>query len=287
MKVTSSVLTILAFSASAFADAEPAIKSRKGLCGYPGMTCAKTKRAAEAVSNALAMAEPRIKSRKGLCGYPGMTCHKARSPLSAIEDALASTTDAVFERDADAEAEAKIKSRKGLCGYPGMTCHKARSAEPEAAIKSRKGLCGYPGMTCHKMKRGLELVKEDDPEIFKEECFAEGGECHTVLAANEAFHAAIKREAEAEPKFKWGPKYWHGKKHPRIKSYKSSCGYPGSTCARDTHEFAADLVKGNVDVDAAEADCNGPDGDCTIVQRSLDALEEALNQAVADVYRLD
>ena len=202
------------------------------------------------------------------------------------------TVDAVFARDADAEAEAAIKSRKGLCGYPGMTCHKARNAEAEAvAGKARKGLCGYPGMTCHKMKRGLDLVLEDDPKVFNDECFAPGGECHTILAANEAFHEAVKRDAlaEAEPKkrkYPKGPKYWSPKQNPRIKSYFSSCGYPGMTCSRDTHDFAAAASTGEIDVEAAEVECNGPDGDCTIVQRSLDELEEALATAVADVYKL-
>lgn len=301
MKVTSSVLAILAFTSSALADAEALPepgKARKGLCGYPGMTCAKTKRAAMAVSEALAIAEPRIRSRKGLCGYPGMTCHKARSPLSAIEDALDATTDAVFERDADADAEAKIRSRKGLCGYPGFTCARSAEAEPEADPEARrrrrkkapKGLCGFPGMTCHKMKRGLELVQEDDPEIFKDECFAEGGECHTVLKAAEAFHEAVKREAEADPKrkykFKPGPKYWHPKKNPRVKAPLSSCGYPGMTCSRDAHALAAADIAGQVDFDAAVEECNAENGDCTIVQRSLDALEETLAQAVEDVYKL-
>lgn len=283
MKVTSTVLAVLAFTASAFAEAEPKIKSYKGLCGYPGMTCHKTKRAAEAVANALANAEPKIKSYKSLCGYPGMTCHKARRSLSEIEDSLATTIDAVFERDAHPEAEAKIKSYKSLCGYPGMTC--ARSAEPK--IKSYKGLCGYPGMTCHKTKRGLDLIKEDDPEVFKTECFAEGGECHAVLAAQEAFHDVLKREAEASPKFKWGPKYWHPKQNPRIKSYFSSCGYPGMTCSRDAHNVARDLNSGKIDIDAAEAACNAADGDCTVVQKQLDQLEAALSKAVQDVYNLD
>jgi hypothetical protein len=282
MKVTA-ILAVLAFSASAFAEAEPRIKSYKSLCGYPGMTCAKTKRAAEAVANALANAEPRIKSYKSLCGYPGMTCAKAKRSLSTISDSLASTIDTVFERDADAEAEARIKSYKSLCGYPGMTC--ARDAAPK--IKSYKSLCGYPGMTCAKMKRGLDLVKEDNPEVFKDECFAEGGECHAVLAAQEAFHEAVKREAEAEPKFKWGPKYWHPKQKGKGHSYLSQCGYPGMTCARDAHQFARDINSGKVDFETAEAECNAPDGDCTIAQRSLDALEATLNQAVADVYNLD
>jgi len=289
MKVTSTILSVLAFTASTFADAEPSPKIRKGLCGYPGMTCHKTKRAAEAVADALALAEPKIKSRKGLCGYPGMTCHKARSPLSAIEDALTTTVDTVYARDADASAEAKAKGRKGLCGYPGMTCAKARSANAEAE-PYYKGLCGYRGITCGKMKRGLDLVLEDDPKVFADECFAEGGECHTVLAANEAFHEAIKREAdaEAEPKKKYpkGPKYWSPKQNPRIKSYFSRCGYPGSTCARDTHDFVAAATKGEVDAEAAEAECNAADGDCTVVQRSLDELEDALATAVADVYKL-
>ena len=283
MKVTSTVLAVLAFTSSVFAEAEPKIKSRLGLCGYPGMTCAKTKRAAEAVADALAMAEPKIKSRLGLCGYPGMTCAKARRSLSEIEDSLATTIDTVFERDAHPEAEARIKSRLGLCGYPGMTC--ARSAEPK--IKSRLGLCGYPGMTCHKTKRGLDLIKEEDPEVFKTECFAEGGECHAVLAAQEAFHDVLKREAEAAPTFKWGPKYWHPKQNPRIKSYFSSCGYPGMTCSRDAHNFARDLNSGKVDIEAAEAACNAADGDCTAVQKQLDQLEATLAKAVQDVYNLE
>ena len=281
MKVTSTVLAVLAFTASAFAEAEPKIKTRFGLCGYPGMTCHKTKRAAEAVSNALAMAEPKFKGRYGLCGFRGMTCHKARRSLSEIEDSLATTIDTVFERDAHPEAEAKIKTLFGLCGYPGMTC--ARSAEP----KIRIGPCGFAGSTCGKTKRALDLIKEDDPSIFKEECFAEGGECHAVLAANEAFHDVLKREAEAAPKFKWGPKYWHPKQNPRIKSYLSSCGYPGSTCSREAHNFARDVNNGKVDVEAAEAECNAADGDCTVVQKQLDQLEATLAKAVQDVYNLD
>jgi hypothetical protein len=283
MKVTSTILAVMAFAAGTFAEAEPRIKAHLGLCGYPGMTCAKTKRAAEAVANALAIAEPRIKAHLGLCGYPGMTCAKARRSLSAIEDSLATTIDAVYERDAHPEAEARIKSRLGLCGYPGMTC--ARSAEPR--IKAHFGLCGYRGMTCHKVKRGLDLVKEEDPEVFKNECFAEGGECHAVLAAQEAFHDVLKREVEAAPKFKWGPKYWHPKQNPRIKAPLSSCGYPGMTCSREAHAFARDVATGKTDPDAAEAECNSPNGDCTVVQKHLDNLEATLAKAVEDVYKLD
>ena len=281
MKVTSSVLAVLAFSASAFAEAEPKIRAHKGLCGYPGMTCAKTKRAAMAVADALAAAEPKIRAHKGLCGYPGMTCAKAKRSLSSISDALDATLDSVFERDADAEAEAKIRAHKGLCGYPGMTC--ARSAAPEPKIRAHKGLCGYPGMTCAKTKRGLDLVKEDQPDVFKDECFAEGGECNAVLKASEAFHEAVKREAEAA-RPRWRGSTPRGKKG--VKKYKGLCGYPGMTCSRDTHDLAARDVD-EVDFEAAEADCNGPNGDCTIVQRSLDSLEDALNSAVEEVYRLD
>jgi hypothetical protein len=283
MKVTSTIIAVMAFAAGTIAEAEPRIKSYYGLCGYPGMTCHKTKRAAEAVADALALAEPRIKSRLGLCGYPGMTCAKARRSLSEISDSLSTTVDAVFERDAHPEAEARIKSRLGLCGYPGMTC--ARSAEPR--IKSRLGLCGYPGMTCAKTKRGLDLIKEEDPELFKSECFAEGGECHAVLAAQEAFHDVLKRDAEASPKFKWGPKYWHPKQNPRIKSYLSSCGYPGMACSRSAHAFARDVNSGKTDAEAAEAECNAADGDCTIVQKHLDNLEATLAKAVQDVNNLD
>ena len=271
MKVTTTVLAVLAFTTSVFAEAEPKIKSRYGLCGFPGMTCHKTKRAAEAVSNALAIAEPKIKSRYGLCGWPGITCAKAKRSLSEIEDSLAATIDTVFERDAEPEAEAKIKSRYGLCGFPGMTC--ARSAAPEPRrIKSRYGLCGWPGITCAKAKRGLDLIKEDHPTVFKEECFAEGGECHAVLAANQAFHDVLKRDAEAEPK---------------IKSRYGLCGWPGITCARDAQKFARDVESGKVDLEAAKAECHAPGGDCDVVQKQLDQLEATLAKAVEDVYKLD
>jgi hypothetical protein len=282
MKVTTTILAILAVTTSVFAEAEPK-RPRLGLCGFPGMTCHKAKRAAEAVSNALAMAEPKIKSNYGLCGFPGMTCAKARRSLSEIEDSLADTVDTVFERDADPEAEAK-RPRLGLCGFPGMTC--ARSAAPEPK-RPRLGLCGFPGMTCAKTKRGLDLIKEEDPAVFKDECFAEGGECHAVLAAQEAFHDVLKRDAEASPKFKWGPKYWHPKQRKGIKSYLSSCGFPGMTCSRDAHNFARDLSNGKVDVEAAEAECNAPGGDCEVVQKQLDELEATLAKAVQDVYNLD
>lgn len=289
MKVTSTVMAVLAFSASAFAEAEPKIKSPYGLCGWPGITCAKAKRAAEAVSNALAAAEPKIKSPYGLCGWPGMTCHKARRSLGEIVDSLGTTIDTVFERDPDAEAEARIKSPYGLCGWPGITCARDASAQPEPKrrIKSPYGLCGWPGITCAKAKRGLDLIKEDDPTLFQNECFAEGGECHTVLAASEAFHEALKREAEAEPKFKWGPAYWHPKQRKGIKSPLSSCGYPGITCARDVHNFARDVAAGKVDPVAAKAECEAPGGDCDVVQKQLDELEATLAKAVADVYKLE
>ena len=285
MKVTATIFAVMVFAAGTFAEAEPKIKAYKGLCGYPGMVCAKTKRAAEAVANALASAEPKIKAYKGLCGYPGMICHKARRSLSEIDDTLSTTIDAVFERDPHPEAEAKIKAYKGLCGYPGMVC--ARSPVPEPRIKAYKGLCGYPGMVCAKTKRGLDLIKEEDPDVFRAECFAEGGECHAVLAAQEAFHDVLKREAEAEPKFKWGPKYWHPKQNPRIKSYFSSCGYPGMVCSRDAHNFARDVNNGKTDAEAAQAACNAADGDCTAVQKHLDELEATLAKAVADVYNLE
>jgi hypothetical protein len=259
---------------------EPAAdpKFKLGLCGFPGSTCSKTKRAAEAVSNALALAEPK-RLRIGLCGFKGMTCAKARSPLEAIENQLATTVDTVFERDADPEAEAKI--RIGLCGFKGSTCAKLRR-DADAEAKFKLGNCGFPGSTCGKMKRGLDLATEDNPNVFVDECFAEGGECHAILAANEAFHEAVKREAEAEPKWPKGPKYWYIKQNPRIKSYFSSCGWPGSTCARDAKAIAS----GEYDMEAAEAECNAEDGDCTVVQRSLDDLEAALATAVEDVYKL-
>lgn len=275
MKVTSAVLAILAFSASVFADAEaePKKRWRKGLCGFPGMTCHKAKRAALAVSDALAAAEPKVRYRKGLCGFPGMTCHKARSALADVEDALDATVETVFERDADAAAEAAIRRRPGLCGYPGITCARSAEPEPKKKKKARLGLCGYPGITCARMKRGIDLIKEDDPEIFKDECFEEGGECHTVLKAAEAFHEAVKRDAEPEAK----------KKKWRI----GLCGLPGTTCARDTHALAAAGVAGEVDFDEVEAECNGPEGDCTVVERSLQQLGDALDKAVEHVYKLE
>jgi hypothetical protein len=277
MKVTSTVVAVLALGTSVMTSPEPKVKNWKNTlsrCGFPGMTCAKTKRAAEAVADALAAAEPRMKSPMTLCGYPGITCAKARRSIGDVADQLESTLNVVFARNADAIAEARIKSPLTLCGYPGVNCAKnKRDAEPH--IKSPLTRCGYPGITCAKAKRGLDLIKEDDPNAFKDECFQEGNECRTILKAAGAFHEALKREAEAEPKVK----NW--------RNTLSRCGFPGMTCARDVHDYAIAAAEGSPEAAQAEKDCHGPDGDCTIVQRSLDELEAVLNKAVEDVSRLD
>ena len=108
----------------------------------------------------------------------------------------------------------------GSCGVPGSTCGKkrdaeaiaAREADAEAEPKIKKGTsCGFPGSTCGK-KRDAEAI--------------------------------AAREAEAEPKklvqFKI-PKSWKVKGRPHFKGL-TSCGFPGSTCARDA-------VAGDVEVE--------------------------------------
>lgn len=294
MKV-SAVLAILAFAAGSFAEAElkKVGKGRIGLCGFPGFTCAKTKRAAFAVSEALADAEARIKSPIGLCGFPGMTCHKARRSLQDVHEALERTVDLVYERDPDPEAEARIKKplrgRIGLCGFMGFTCHKSKRdaiAEPEARInkplRGRIGRCGFMGFTCHKAKRGVELIQEEDPEYFKDECFAEGGECAALVNAAGAFQAATADAETAAPASRA-----RRSAEPKIKSHLGLCGYPGFTCAREAKAYAIAKANNDPAAEQAEKDCYGPDGDCTVVQRSLDELETALNQAVEDVAKLD
>nr|OQO19308.1 hypothetical protein B0A51_11614 [Rachicladosporium sp. CCFEE 5018] len=271
MKVIS-LLVAIAFTAGVMAEASPKIKQKLSLCGYHGMSCAKAKRAADAVADALASAEPKIKSPLTLCGYHGMSCAKARSILSEVADAVDETATTVSARSADAEAAPKIKQKLSLCGYHGMSCAKSkRDAEAEPKIKSPLTRCGYQGISCKRSERGIDLVKADNPELFKDECFAEGGECHAVLKAAAAFHQ-VKREAEAEAK---------------IKSPLTRCGYQGISCKRDEFAYEAAKVNGDAAAFEAEAACNAPDGDCTVAQRSLDSLEAVVNKAVADVYRLD
>jgi hypothetical protein len=204
MKLTSAVvLTILAFTATAFADAEPVAggKFGKTRCGFPGSTCARDA-VAEPVAEAEADAK-RMKFNKGLCGFPGSTCSKKRDA----------------EANAEAEAEAKrMKFNKGLCGFPGSTCSKKREAEAMAVavaeaeaeakrMKFNKGLCGFPGSTCSKAKREAEAEAEADAKLMKFHkglCGFPGSTCHKA-----------KRDAEAGGKFG-----------------KTRCGFPGSTCAR-------------------------------------------------------
>jgi hypothetical protein len=164
------------------------------------------------VADAMALPEPEAKL-KGLtsCGFRGSTCGKKR----------------------DAEAKWKMTS----CGFPGSTCGKKRDAEAiaerDAEAKWKMTSCGFPGSTCGK-KRDEEAIAARDAEADLEEY-------HESL---------VKREAEAEPKskvykVKKGPKYWYVK-HPKGFKGLTSCGFPGSTCARHVEEAAA---AGDLDVE--------------------------------------
>ena len=160
-------------------------------------------------ADAVAAPAPVPTIRWGSCGVPGSTCGKKRD------------AEAIAAREADAEAEPKIK--KGTsCGFPGSTCGRKRDAEAiaareaeaeaEAEPKIKKGTsCGFPGSTCGR-KRDAEAI--------------------------------AARGAEAEPKklvqFKI-PKSWKVKGRPHFKGL-TSCGFPGSTCARDA-------VAGDVEVE--------------------------------------
>ncbi|QIX01296.1 hypothetical protein AMS68_006813 [Peltaster fructicola] len=262
MKVAT-VVAIMAFTAAqaaAVAEADPRWKIWSS-CGPPGITCAKTKRAALAVAEALAEFEPH-RAHSSTCNFPGAKCHNARRSIEQLGAATESTLDNVLALDKDDDAIA-YKDKLLHAGFPSTK----RTAKRDAEINARWKIwssCGPPGITCAKAKRGIDLIKEDFPDIHKEECFAKGGECHAVLKARAAFDAAVKREEGADI---------------------SSCGQPGFTCAQDVYDYAAAKLKRDPAADKADEECNGPEGDCTKAQTYFDELDAALTKAQEDVLK--
>ncbi|GAB7359429.1 hypothetical protein MBLNU230_g6077t1 [Neophaeotheca triangularis] len=295
MKFSASLLALVAFTAvqaAAVADAEPRRGGRMGFCGAPGASCAKAKRAAEAVAEAVA--EPRKhKSKMGFCGAKGASCARALENIYEIEAAAEHSHD-LATRSADPEAWFRGKKNRrlkgGFCGARGASCAKRREAEPKKH-KSKMGFCGAKGASCAKAKRdavaeaeadpkkhkskmgfcgakgascarAVEAINEVDPEILREECFEEGNECDTILKAHAAYHEAVKREADPTA----DPEAWfRGKKNRRLKG--GFCGAKGASCARDTDE-------------AEEAECFAEDGDCTVAEEGHADLGAALDRAL-------
>lgn len=235
-------------------------------CGAPGVTCAKTKRAALAVAEALAEASPRHKRNAfSSCNAPGIACANARRSLEELGAATEKTLDNVFQLDKDDEA---IAYRNKVISDDFPSTNKATKRDAQAWNYIPWSSCGPPGVTCAKAKRGAELIAEDFPNIHEDECFAAGGECHAVLKARAAFDEAVKREANA-----WNYIPW------------SSCGPPGVTCARDAEKHIQAKLAGDPAAEQAEKDCHGPDGDCTKAEGYFKELDAALTKATRDVLK--
>lgn len=270
MKVAT-VVAVMAFTAAqaaAVAEADPRWRYQWSSCGAPGITCAKTKRAALAVAEALAEASPRWRYPWSSCGAPGITCAKARRSLEELGSATEKTLNNVLSIDKD-EAAIHHKNKLFHSDFPSVH-HAKRDAEAAPRWRYPWSSCGAPGITCAKAKRGAELIAQDFPNMHRDECFAEGGECHTVLKARAAFDEAVKREAEPRWRYAW-----------------SSCGAPGITCARDVLEHAKEKANGNPAADKAEEECYGPDGDCTKADAYFAELDAALTKATDEVLKLN
>lgn len=125
-------------------DYERLPKASKGLCGYPGMTCADNADNTDGGNNEKPEVQPVPVTEdklayKGLCGYPGMTC---------ADDG---NVDTPPSEKREVQPDPRLPY-KGLCGYPGMTCAETESNVAQSDEKRdaqwQPTLCGYPGMTC-------------------------------------------------------------------------------------------------------------------------------------------
>lgn len=255
-------------------DASPDAHFRWGMtsCGVPGNSCAKAKRAALAVAEALAEAQPRLRITS--CGILGNSCAKARRSLEEVGALTESVLDKVLAVDEDDEA---IARRDELIHdqFPGGSNSKVE--EPEAI---HFGTCGLPGVDCVNAKRGIDLIKEEFPTIHKEECFADGGECDVIAKAHAAFHAAVKREADARLRItSCGILGNSCARDASARLRITSCGILGNSCARDAADAEQEKLKGNPEYLKAEEECYAPDGECTAADKYLEELEVALNKA--------
>ena len=273
---------------------ETEVGNEVGFCGSPGEPCAQVKRSANAIAEALANAEAEPKKKKywiGFCGVPGHACGKARDLIDTVVDHTNDVYGAIYEREAEAEAlaspEADPKKKKywiGFCGVPGQACGRRRDADAiadanekikrdaEADPKKKKywiGFCGVPGQACGKPRNAEAMaaaINKADPSIFKNTCFAEGGECDTLLKIQKAFHAS--KQASADER--------------KIKSPQAKLAHCGgkNECTILTHAHQYAKQHGPRSASEAEAACNGPEGLCTLARRDLDGIEETINQAV-------
>jgi len=276
------------------------LKGKHGFCGVPGQACGRVKRAANAIADAVADADADAKIRKlkgkhGFCGVPGQACGKARDLIDTITDQTNEIYGALYEREAHALADAnpdalakiyKLKGKHGFCGVPGQACGRVRSDEAVAEayqkvdkrdpkirkLKGKHGFCGVPGQACGKARNAEAIaaaINEADPDYLKNECFAEGGECNTLLKIQAAFHeaqAASDKAATIQDPIKQLAQC----------SDKHECTPMTAQHAfnkRDAPELAAQ----------EEEECHGPDGECTLFARDLVGLEETIDDAVAQI----
>ena len=283
---------------------ETEVGNEVGYCSSPGEPCAMVKRSANAIAEALAEAEPkgkRLRNFINFCGVPGQACGKARDLIDTVVDHSNNVYGAIYEREAEAEAaaspEAEPKKGKRLrnfinfCGVPGQACGRRRDAEAiadanekikrdadaEADPKKRGkrlrnfiNFCGVPGQACGKTRNAeamAEAINKADPNIFKSTCFAEGGDCDTLLKIQKAFHKAKQTNADEK----------HIKK-PQQKL--AHCGGKNE-CTILTHAHQYAKQHGPRSADEAEEKCNGPEGLCTLARRDLEGIEKTIDEAVA------
>ena len=286
---------------------ETEVGNEVGFCSSPGQPCAQVKRSANAIAEALADAEPkkvhgRLRNWIGFCGVPGQACGKARDLIDNVVDHTNDVYGAIYEREAEAEAAAspdaeadprkvygRLRNWIGFCGVPGQACGRRRDAEAiadanekvrrDADAEPRKvygrlrnwiGFCGVPGQACGKPRNAeamAEAINKANPSIFKSTCFADGGDCDTLLKIQKAFYDSKQQNAR-ERKIK----------DPQAKL--AHCGGKNEcTILTHAHQYAAQ--HGPRSAAEEEEKCNGPEGLCTLARRDLEGIEETINQAVS------
>lgn len=286
---------------------EQEVGNEVGFCSSPGEPCAMVKRSANAIAEAIADAEPkklkgRLRNWINFCGVPGQACGKARDLIDNVVDHSNDVYGAIYEREAEAEAaanpEADPKKLKGrlrnwinFCGVPGQACGRRRDAdaiadanekikrdpEAEADPKKLKGrlrnwinFCGVPGQACGKPRNAeamAEAINRANPSIFKSTCFAEGGDCDTLLKIQKAFHNSKKANAEEKQITNPQQKLAH-------------CGGKNE-CTILTHAHQYAKQHGPRSAAEEEEKCNGPEGLCTLARRDLEGIEKTIDEAVA------
>lgn len=232
----------------------------RSACSVPGNSCSVAKRAALAVADALADARKsyfRITS----CGLLGNSCAKARRDLNEVGSLTEGLLDKVLAIDEDDEAIAK---RNAFIGHQFPRIHK-----DDGAFK----LTGNA-------KRSVDLLNEEFPTVHTEECFEEGGECNTIALAHAAFHAVVKREADARIRItSCGILGNSCARDAAARIRITSCGILGNSCARDTEEALDAKLEGSQEYQDAEKECYAEGGECAAADKYLAELEEALNKA--------